>query len=177
MGDSLAYGYGASATGMTPERCFSRHFPGKSFNYAVNGYTTSDLMGHLQKVLPPHLRNEKLAPAMIFVSIGGNDALLNRVKEGRYPERKTMEEISRLFDQLLATKALVVYLALNPPYSGLDRLQKISHLARLKGILTVDAMGGLWKNNEYMSDLVHPNDRGYDLMCQRIVQAVTPHYP
>lgn len=84
--------------------------------------------------------------------------------------------MTKLFDRLLATGALVVYLGLNPPYAGAERLPAITEIAKSKGVLVVDGMAGFW-NTQLMGDEFHPTTEGYRQMCQRIVEAVRGHYP
>lgn len=175
VGDSLAFGLGATspAKSLTPTNCLRTNFPGTYLNLADNGATSEDLKNKLDFVLKGETK-------MYFVSIGGNDVLYTLAGMD-YPEQKTLDDMNIIFDRLLSTNSLVVYLALNPPaqppYEQTERLPKITAMARAKGVLIVDGMKDMWADPLYMSDEVHPNDMGYEKMCGAIVDAVTPHYP
>lgn len=168
VGDSLARGYGAGDPNIAPPGCLRNNFPGQAHAQGVDGRTSAGVLANLPAAI------EK-APKLVFVSSGGNDAI-NNYYMGNYPEEKSLEEMNKIFDQLLATGALVAYLGLNPPYPQSERLPKISELARSKGVLVIDGMAGFW-NTDMMGDEFHPNTKGYTEMCRRIVEAVRGHYP
>ena len=168
IGDSLARGRGAENLENTPANCFRKNFPGNVNELAVDGRTSLQLLEDLDAPV-------NLKPKLIFVSSGGNDAI-NDVYFKDYPEQKTLTEIPQIFDKLLATGALVVYLGLNPPFPEAARLPKVSDIARTKGVLVVDGMNGLWQSDKMWDDF-HPNDLGYQEMCKKIFEAVKGHYP
>ena len=167
-GDSLARGRGATNPDNRTPGCFRQNFPGQVESFGVDGRTSYQLLGDLSEV-------EAVQPKLIFVSSGGNDAIKD-FWFGFYPEERTLREMDEIFDRLLATGAVVVYLGLNPPQKAAARLPKISALAASKGVLVVDGMQGLW-GTDFMRDQFHPNDQGYQKMCARIVEALQPYYP
>ena len=116
-------------------------------------------------------------PNLVFVSSGGNDTLKDNDKPGSYPVQKTLSEMNEMFDKLIASGALVVYLGLNPGVVGAERLPEISKMAKAKGVIVVDGMNGLWENSSLMADRIHPNDAGYSIMCDRILNALVGYYP
>jgi hypothetical protein len=73
--------------------------------------------------------------------------------------------------------AVVVYLGLNPPFTGGERMPQISQLARSKGVIVVDGMNGFWGNTNLMSDKIHPNNLGYSILCDRVLTALKGYYP
>jgi lysophospholipase L1-like esterase len=168
IGDSLAAGYGADQEDAKPAGCFRGNFQGEVSDFSVPGRTSTDILNDLEKPL-------QKAPHMIFVSAGGNDAIQNYYT-GNFPNEKSYDQMTQLFDRLVATGALVVYLGLNPPYEGAERLPGITAIAQAKGILVVDGMNGFW-GTQKMSDEFHPTTEGYREMCQRIVDSVRGHYP
>ena len=58
-----------------------------------------------------------------------------------------------------------------------ERLLSLAALARLQGVLVIDGMAGLWTDPLMMADDFHPNDAGYKVMCDRILQELGEHYP
>lgn len=170
MGDSLAAGYGTNNPEQKPANCIGRGINTVSKDYSVSGSTSSEVLIKADQV-------QMSQPKVIFVSSGGNDAIYNKGQPGIYPVDKTMSEMSSLFERLLNTGAVVVYLEIHPPFAGGERLPQIANLARSKGVIVVDGMNGFWNNPNLMSDQIHPNDLGYAIMCDRIVTALKGYYP
>lgn len=170
MGDSLAAGHGTRNPEQKPANCIARGINTSAKDFAVSGSTSSEILIKADQV-------QMSQPKVIFVSSGGNDAIYDKGQPGIYPVAKTMSEMNSLFERLLSTGAVVVYLALNPPFAGGERLPQIAELARSKGVIVVDGMNGFWENSNLMSDRFHPNDLGYAIMCDRIVTALKGFYP
>ncbi len=110
---------------------------------------------------------------------GGNDAIANLENPGSYPADKSARELKKLILQFQNVGSVVVYLALNPPYDAgaAQHLQGMTKVARENGAIIVNGMDGLWTDVTKMADQIHPNDDGYEIMCDRIIKAVSPHYP
>lgn len=170
MGDSLAAGHGTNNPAQKPANCIARGINTTSQDFSVSGSTSSEILIKADQVQVSN-------PKVIFVSSGGNDAIYDKGQPGVYPVAKTMSEMNSLFERLLNTGAVVVYLGLHPPFAGGERLPQIADLARSKGVIVVDGMNGFWNNPNLMSDQIHPNDLGYAIMCDRIVTALKGFYP
>jgi lysophospholipase L1-like esterase len=170
IGDSLAVGYHASSPSLTPSGCLADFFHQKVQSLAQPGLTSDLILRQAQDV-------QTAGAKLVFVSTGGNDALIDS-QAHNYPASRTLEETAEIFDDLLATGAVVVYLGLDPHRPGAERLPQVSVLAASKGVLVVDGMNGFWDDPEYMSqDQIHPNDHGYAVMCSRLLDAVKGSYP
>ena len=171
VGDSLAAGYKATDNNVKPAGCLAKYFDHSHLiNVAVPGLTSDQILRGVK-----HVTYQK--PKLIFVSSGGNDTLHDNKTPGSYPAQKTFDEMNVMFDDLLKTGAVVVYLGLNPPAPYAVRLPEIWPIAYGKGVIVVDGMDGLWENPLLMSDKYHPNNLGYSIMCDRIVAATRPYYP
>ncbi len=171
VGDSLAAGFKATDDQVKPAGCLERNFDhSKMINAAVPGLTSSQILKAVNKV-----KSQK--PKLVFVSSGGNDTLKDDKNPGSYPVQKTMNEMNVMFDELLKTGAVVAYLGLNPPAPYPIRLPEITVLALSKGVIVIDGMDGLWENPLLMADRVHPNNLGYAIMCNRMVNGILPYYP
>lgn len=171
MGDSLAYGKGAPADALSPTNCLKKGFPkSQVINEAVNGMRSGQFLEKVQKW------KSKADSQMVFVSMGGNDVMQNIILPGSFPAKKTMANMEKAFDLLLQEGRIVVYLGLKPPQKGSERLPEVSKMAQKKGVIVVDGMAGLW-GTDYMDDLIHPNENGYALMCDKILQAVAEYVP
>ncbi len=172
MGDSLAYGTGSVDMVFTPSACLENEFVGATVsNYAIPGFKTDELVDNV-----PYYLGQ--SPKLAFISTGGNDALSEYYQPGSYPGDKSVRELKRIILQFQNAGAVVVYLAINPPFdpAAAKRLQDMAKVARENGAVVVDGMAGLW-NSSKMYDQFHPNDEGYEVMCDRIIQAVSAHYP
>jgi len=170
MGDSLAAGYGATSADKTPVGCLSKAFNQATIDHSKAGRTSIEVLMGSQRSFDEQ-------PKLIFISSGGNDTISEISQPGSYPEKQTLDEMAQLFDRALASGALVVYLGLKPPFAGTDRLPAISAMAQLKGVLVVDGMNGFWGDPNLMSDDIHPNDKGYEILCQRTLEALKNYYP
>lgn len=165
MGDSLASGFGSTDKKFTPAECLHRAFNRDTVDLSKPGSKTDQILEKIDEVV-------SRKPSLVFVSSGGNDAMADIVFPGSYSSEQTLHEMAQMFDRLLSTGAKVVYLGLRPPYPGSERLPEISALAQTKGVMVVDGMDGFWGHTELMHDLIHPNDKGYEIMCQRILDTI-----
>ncbi len=166
VGDSLAYGTGATKTALSPTNCLQKTFPNNTAtNLAVPGKKSDTLIGELRTWV------DDPKAGLIFVSMGGNDEIMNVIKPNSFPKSASLTNMEESFDNLLARGAIVVYLSLNHPSATTDRLQLITQMAEQKGIITVDGMAGLW-GTKYMADNFHPNAQGYEIVCTRINDAL-----
>lgn len=177
MGDSLAYGAGASSSQKALLGCFKNLYPEKKvINKARNGATTADALRVLNSI-------RSLKSSLVFISLGGNDVLAGGLR-GSFPAEQSSANLQKIFDALTSEGSLVVYLGLNPPgnfFMGrkmdVKRLRKLQDIAKDSGVLLIEnAMSGLWKNSSYMSDQIHPNDLGYSMICDKIKEQVRLHY-
>jgi lysophospholipase L1-like esterase len=176
IGDSLAAGTGSANPAVTPTGCLQNGFHDPTTTLAIPGKRSFEILDQVTQV-------EQASPKLIFVSSAGNDTIGNINSPGSYPAEKTMKEMNEMFDRLLATKALVVYLGIFPVIPGvppeqLQRLTDVAQLAASKGVLVVDGMDGFWNNPNVISpDRIHPNTHGYEVMCNRILGTLQDYYP
>lgn len=172
MGDSLAYGTGAPSTALSPANCLRKGFSQSTvINEAVPGTKSDKFLKGLESWKPA------ADAQLIFVSMGGNDVIGNLLSPGSFPQQNTLLNMTQIFDVLQQPGVIVVYLGLEPPRPDSDRLPLISLMAESRGIIVVDGMEGLWNKPQYMSDLVHPNTKGYGIMCDKILQALQEYVP
>lgn len=172
FGDSLAYGAGSSSPDKALMGCFDRHFDKKVINKAVNGAKTTDALRKVSEVVG-------LKPSLVFVSLGGNDVLAHAFNRS-VPEHVTLENLRQVFKSFSDSNSLVFFLGLKPPqkfYAGriadIKRFEKMNEIAKEEGVLLIeDGFEGLWKKPQFMSDHIHPNDQGYEVICKRIIKVL-----
>jgi acyl-CoA thioesterase I len=108
-----------------------------------------------------------LSPSIVIITLGGNDMLR------RLPITETVSSLRKIFERTLAAHAMVVFLAIHPPFVNDERMTEVKELCRELGVLYVDSvMDGMWRNRRVMSDDIHPNAAGYRLMAERVRDAL-----
>ncbi|MCB0390624.1 MAG: hypothetical protein KDD58_05015 [Bdellovibrionales bacterium] len=172
FGDSIAMGLGASSEEKSLIGCFRE--AKKQNNMVINlgneGETTRTALTRLNEL------NQYQASAIV-ISLGGNDVLEDISNTFPFTEKETFENISKLYKELIKSRALVVQIGISPPFMEAKRLPKIKQIAEKHGVLYIsESMKNMWNNPRYMSDAVHPNDLGYSLLCSRVIKAMQKHY-
>ena len=160
FGDSLTLGHGA-----TPEESYpavlGRLLGREILNRGRDGETSESALERLDSdVLGA-------APSVVIITLGGNDMLR------RLPIEDTVRSLRKIFERILAARAMVVFLPVDPPFVSGERMGKVKDLCRELGVLYVDSvMGGMWGNRRLMSDEIHPNAAGYRVMAERVRDAL-----
>lgn len=155
-GDSLSSGIGASSPmngyiGVLKER-LSLNLTNK----AVSGETTGDVLLHSGQDL------SEVHPDIVMILLGGND-LLRQV-----PPKETFDNLRKLIVSAQEQKA-VVYLIGFQKHIDDNYANGFKTLARETGALyTGDILGGIIGDRTLMSDEIHPNDKGYLKMADKI---------
>ena len=109
-------------------------------------------------------------PRIIFLSLGGNDFLK------KIPRDETKQNLGRLIDKMQARGAIVVLLGVRSGIIGGGFDDEFEALAEQHGTLYVeDILSGIFGDSRSMSDPVHPNDRGYGIIADRIVETLSDH--
>ncbi len=163
FGDSLTYGYGSS----DPKR---RSYPARLegltgrpvINAGVNGETSGEGLRRIDALLKRH------HPGLTLLCLGGNDILR------RIPRKQTKENLHRIIKKIRASGSEILLIAV-PDLSllGLHDLSLYDELAReLKVPLAGDVLGPVLSDPSLKSDPIHPNDRGYRRMAERIYEAI-----
>ncbi|MCJ8275765.1 MAG: hypothetical protein HRT44_09395 [Bdellovibrionales bacterium] len=174
FGDSVANGEGSTDPDFALQGCFEKAASENVLLIAEDGATSEMAKQFLDNTV-----SEK--PALIIVSLGGNDVLQDAFS-GNFPEDQTFANLREIYQNLTASGAVVVQMGLNPPENPLynidsSRLPLIKSIAQDEGVLFVEnTFEGLWQNTDLMADMVHPNDDGYAIVCDRLKEAVAPHF-
>ena len=160
FGDSLVEGRGA-----TPGRDFvsvlARRLGTRIVNAGRSGDTTASALTRLD--------SDVLArdPKVVIVLLGGNDFLR------RVPTEQTFANLEKIVDRIRRRGAAVILVGvsvglLSDPYAS-----EYTAVARRNAAgLVPDILDGIIGNNDLMSDSIHPNDRGYAIMAERLEAAV-----
>lgn len=162
LGDSLTYG-----TGATPETSYPAVLAALSgwrlINAGVPGDTTAQALERLPALLQEH------APALVLVSIGGND-LLRRV-----PEPETRANLRRVCELVLAAGAQVLLLAVPRPSVAAAFIGSLSDhpmYGEVADALRLPLQRQGWSqvlaDESLRSDAIHANARGYAQMARHV---------
>jgi lysophospholipase L1-like esterase len=110
-----------------------------------------------------------LQPRLVIITIGGND-ILNKI-----PSETVAANLAAIVMPLHAAGAMVAFVDISPPAGGWT-MKFLKRQNREMGVLNLEGiMDDIWKNPELMSDSVHPNDKGYALIAERIAEKIMPH--
>ncbi len=156
FGDSLVFGTGSTSGNDMPS-LLSKEIGSSVINMGIPLETSAQGLLRLKEVLDQN-------PRIVLVLFGGNDFLQ------KIPMSTTFKNIDDIVVEIQKSGAVVVLLGvqggiLTDPYK--DEFKKI---AKNRGALYVpNVLKGLVGNNEFMSDTVHPNDKGYAKIVERIL--------
>jgi acyl-CoA thioesterase-1 len=160
LGDSLVSGRGASP-GRDLVSQLTDRIGATIINAGRSGDTTESALARLDRDV---LSRD---PRVVIVLLGGNDFLR------KVPRDRMFANLGRIIERIRATGAGVVLVGINPllaadPFaSGYEELAR-----RTKSAYVPDVLKGILGNSDLMSDAIHPNDRGYAMMAERIEEAL-----
>ncbi len=159
FGDSLVEGVGSTA-GNNFVSVVGRRLGFEIVNKGKSGDTTETALTRVGDVLAEE-------PGIVIVLLGGNDVLR------RIPKKETFQNLSTIIERFQGAGAVVVLLGvrggiLGDGYEGDYRaLSKKYRTAYVPNILD-----GLIGNTKYMYDGIHPNDAGYSIIADRLVEVL-----
>lgn len=154
FGDSLVYGTGSSGGGFV--RMLEQQLGRPIENLGVPGNTTADGLARLDEALD-------LDPSVVILLLGGNDFLR------QVPQDETFANLGTIIERLQADGAAVLLVGVR---GGLLRdhfAARFEELAKRHGTAYVhDVLDDTLGVSGYMADQVHPNDRGYAVIADRV---------
>ncbi len=160
FGDSLTRGYGATRGMDYPARL--EEMTGiEIINSGVSGNTTAGG--------PARLEEDVLAfePDVVLITLGGND-LKNRVSV-----ETARANLLNIVQRIQAAGTMVVLGGIDIPLYGKGYVQMYESLARQTGsVLVPNILEDLFGNPKLMSDSIHPNDKGYEIMAGYFYKAL-----
>lgn len=157
LGDSLVVGVGAgkSEAGFVP--VLARRLNIAIVNKGMNGNTTHDALLRLQK----DVLDEK--PDIVMILLGGNDFLK------QVPAEETFANLRLIISQIQSQGAIVLLLGIRGGPIADHYDDNFTALAKETGSLYIsNVLDGLIGNSAFMSDEIHPNDKGYEKIADRI---------
>ena len=155
FGDSLTYGTGASSGNDYPS-LLSKMISSPVINAGRPGDTTASALQRLEKDVLSY------APDIVLITLGGND-----LKNGVATDT-AFKNLKMIVNLIHNQGARVIIGGLHIPFRdrgfgrGYQKLADETGATLIPNILE-DIMG----NRELMSDPIHPNDAGYQIVAQR----------
>jgi acyl-CoA thioesterase-1 len=157
FGDSLTYGTGASARHDYPS-LLARRTPHKVVNAGRPGEVSRDGLKRLPALLDRH------RPDLMILIHGGNDMLR------QIPAEQTAENLKQMIT--LAQNRRIDVVMLGVPAPNIFWLSSAGFYRDLAETMEVpvdlDTLPEVLADHTLKSDLVHPNDRGYERIADQI---------
>ena len=188
FGDSLTEGFGASRPGSVDK---SKSYPAflqskvnvNVVNAGISGDTTADSLARLEKDVI------SINPQMVIVILGGND-FLNRQSAANAKDnykaiinRLKSENIKVYFAGFIGDADWEAeYLKMIPEFLVPDTLSRLNQYKDIYASLhsenpDIGYISNIWAGIglSEMSDLIHPNEKGYKKMAETIFTEIKPY--
>jgi lysophospholipase L1-like esterase len=161
FGDSLTAGYGAEAGNDFPT-VLGKTLAVQIENAGRNGETSKDGLNRVDTIA-------KRNPRVLLLCFGGNDALQ------QVPREETFANLGSIIDRLHEQGTFIVLLGIRSATLRDKNASWFKQLAHDKKVLYLpNILDGVLAHPDLMSDEVHPNDKGYALIADRIAQVLEP---
>jgi len=155
FGDSLVEGVGSSA-GNDFVSVLERELGEPIVNLGVRGDTTTDALLRLDQVLSED-------PKIVMVLLGGNDYLQ------QIPKAETFANLNQIVTTIHDSGAVVILLGVRGGLLRDEYQGDYQDLAQsLDTAYVPNVLDGLFGNSSLMSDAVHPNDAGYQIIADKV---------
>lgn len=163
FGDSLTYGTGAPQGLDYPSR-LSEMLSKPVINVGVPGDTTAMALARLEQDVLSQ------SPKIVFITLGGND-LKNGISKDT-----AFENLKIIVEKIQDKGALVVMGGISIPFWGKGFGESYDILAQETGaVLIPNIFEGIIGDSGLMSDSIHPNAQGYEIMAKMFFEAVKPY--
>lgn len=161
FGNSLTVGTGAS-NGKDYPGLIAKEVNLPVINAGRGGDISLDGLKRINEVLENN-------PKVVIVEFGGNDFLK------RVPVEETITHIDKIVKQLQDAGAIVILVEVKTGAFGDAYLAGFKKIARKrKAVLIANVLKGVLDNPELKYDAIHPNEKGYELMAERILEKLLP---
>jgi lysophospholipase L1-like esterase len=160
-GDSLVWGQGADQN-KDFVSLLSQKIGQPIVNLGIPGNTTQDGLNRLNGLDIYH-------PKVILLLLGGNDYLK------RVPIDGTFSNLGKIIEAMQKRGAIVLLLGVRGGVIEDHFDSRYKALSEKYGTAYVpDVLAGLFGNEKLMSDEVHPNNAGYQIIADRIYPVLAP---
>ncbi len=161
FGDSLTSGFGASEGNDYPT-LLARKIGRPIINAGGPGQTTADALARVEEIV-------RLQPRVVLLCFGGNDGLR------QLPMTETFQNLAAVIDRLKSAGSFVVLIGIRSASFSDKYAKPFEKLAEEKQVLFVpNILEGVLSKPSLMSDYVHPNDEGYEVIAARLEKKLKP---
>jgi len=162
FGDSLTFGTGAT-DGMDYPSQLSRLIGKPVINAGVPGDTTARALKRLKRDVLSK------SPDVVLITLGGNDLKNGIAKDIAF------EHLRIIVESIQNTDARVIIGGLTFPFRDRGFGRAYRELADQTGtILIPNILDGIMGNRKLMSDPIHPNDAGYNIIAEKFKNTLRP---
>jgi len=163
FGDSLTYGTGAARNMSYPAQ-LSEMIGQPIINAGIPGNTTKDGLERLESDVLER------SPRIVLITLGGND-----MKNG-VDKTAAFQNLREIVDSIQEKDALVVIGGVKMLLWDRGYEDEYEKLAEETGALLIpNVLKGLIGHNDLMSDPIHPNAAGYEIMAKRFHKIIEPY--
>ena len=157
FGDSLASGVGSREIKGGFATRLSQRLNVEIVNKGVSGNTTADGLKRIESDVL------NLNPKIVIISLGGNDYLR------KVPQDQTEENLNEIIRKVHEKQATVILLGIKTGIISDDSKKMFERIvAKHRPAYVPNLLGGILLKADLMSDAIHPNDKGYDKVADKI---------
>ncbi|MDR0646382.1 MAG: GDSL-type esterase/lipase family protein [Elusimicrobiota bacterium] len=162
FGDSLSAGYGADKESSYPA-ALAAMINAPVINLGVSGDTARQGANRKSDIL-------KYNPYMVLIEFGGNDAMRGR------PFAETQNALEEIIDYVHKAGAIAVVVDTGGNFKMSPYGKMMKRLAKTKNALFIPKiMDGIFYNPALKSDAIHPNEKGYKIIAEKIYKRIKPY--
>ncbi len=162
FGNSITAGYGVSAAESYPV-LLAQKVNFKVINSGRSGDTSLEGLQRIEQDVFAY------NPRIVIVEFGGNDYL------HQIPRAETFKNIDQMVEMIQSRGAMVVLATVKIGFFVDAYAQGFKEIAKKrKALLILDVMQNILDNPQLKYDQIHPNNKGYQLIFERIYKAIKP---
>ena len=160
FGDSLVSGVGSQGGGFVTSLALKTKTP--IVNLGKSGDSTADGLARVSEIF-------QYNPKVVILLLGGNDALR------RISREETFNNLRSIIREIQGKGSIVLLLGVRGGLLSDAYSSDFKDLSEEMGTVYVsDVLSGIFGNPELMYDEIHPNDKGYEKIAERIVKVLPP---
>lgn len=155
FGDSLVEGVGSTKENDFVSK-LSRKINYPIINFGKSGDTTKDALLRLDDIF-------KSDPKIVLLLLGGNDYLRKTSKE------ETFSNLGLMIESIQESGSAVILLGVRGGILKDEYKDDFKELSEKYGTAYVpNVLDGIFGHPDLMSDTIHPNDAGYEIIAEKI---------
>ena len=162
FGNSLTSGKGAGGRSLSYPAVLAELTGLEVINLGVSGELAVQAPARLPEVLA-------YGPDMVLIEFGANDYMQHLSMDD------AVDAVEEIVDAVQKSGAIAVIVDTGGP--GMEDYTKAyKKLAKEKGAIFVPGiLKGIFRKRELKSDMVHPNAAGYEIIAERVYEAIEPY--